>query len=126
MLSWFFVALLNSLIPLTMIALGDRFWKKPLQKVNWLYGYRTTMSMKNEDTWEFAHRYAGKIWVVSGWATLLITLLVMLAISGQSPGTITRLVGYISLLQCIPLVAVILPTELALNKTFDKNGNRRS
>lgn len=33
--------------------------------------------------------------------------------------------GILCVIQLIPLVASIIPTEIALRKTFDKNGNRR-
>ena len=83
------------------------------------------MSMKNKDTWEFAHHYSGKIWYKSGLVTLLISVVAMLMVLGQNTDTIGRLGGIICLLQCIPLVAVIFPTEIALKKNFDKNGTRR-
>ena len=31
------------------------------EDVNFVFGYRTSMSMKNKDTWEFAHKYCGKV-----------------------------------------------------------------
>lgn len=48
--------------PLLMIIFGAIFRKAAPKKINSLYGYRTTMSMKNRDTWEFAHHYFGRIW----------------------------------------------------------------
>lgn len=32
----------------------------PPQKINSLYGYRTTSSMKNQESWTFSQRYAAK------------------------------------------------------------------
>ncbi|HHT66365.1 MAG TPA: SdpI family protein [Clostridiales bacterium] len=122
---WIFMTIMNLLIPSTMIGFGSYFMKKPPKRINDLFGYRTTMSMKNRDTWEFAHHYAGKIWLITGWAALLISIIAMLLLLGQNTETIGRLGGIICLLQCIPLVAVIPPTEIALKKKFDKHGNRK-
>ncbi|MCY6372198.1 SdpI family protein [Clostridium ganghwense] len=38
--------------------------KKPPKEINSTFGYRTTMSSKNKDTWNFAHRYAGIVWFI--------------------------------------------------------------
>lgn len=32
----------------------------PPQEINWLYGYRTTASMKSKDRWDFAQQHAAK------------------------------------------------------------------
>ncbi|MGI5839836.1 MAG: SdpI family protein [bacterium] len=122
---WAFMLLMDLLIPLSMIGFGNYFMKKPPKGINYLFGYRIAMSMKNKDTWEFAHQYAGKIWYASGWVTLIISLAAALMLLGQDRETIGRLGGIISLLQCVPLIAVIFPTEIALKKRFDEHGNRR-
>ena len=48
----------------------DWFWKIFYEKGSkgnkFIFGYRTSMSMKNKDTWEFAHKYCGKVWYVCG------------------------------------------------------------
>lgn len=46
----------------TMIGFGRLFQKNPPQEINSLYGYRTARSMKNRETWDFAHHYIGRLW----------------------------------------------------------------
>ncbi|MBM6841246.1 SdpI family protein [[Clostridium] spiroforme] len=111
--------LTDLLIPLVMIILGIYFYQWGPQKINPFFGYRTSMSMKNEDTWHFAHRYCGKIWIIWGWIVLIVTVIVLslqLFVSWQA---------YFILCQLAVLVASIVPVELALRKQFDKNGQRR-
>lgn len=122
---WIFMAIMVLMIPLTMIGLGAYFKKKAPRKINFLFGYRTAMSMKNKDTWEFAHHYAGKVWLITGWIVLVITIAIMLMLLGQDTETIGLAGGIISLIQCVPLLAVIPVTEKALRKKFDEHGNRR-
>ena len=83
---WLFITVMDLIIPVFMIGLGILFIKRPPVKVNHWYGYRTRMSMKNRDTWDFAHRYAGKIWLITGWIILLVTIPVMLMFLGKRPG----------------------------------------
>lgn len=50
-----FLLVMNSLIPVTMIIFGILWKSHPPKSINWAYGYRTSMSMKNNETWKFAH-----------------------------------------------------------------------
>lgn len=122
---WIYMFIMNLLIPFTMIGFGKYFLKKAPKEINPVFGYRTTMSMKNKDTWEFAHRYCGQIWYVCGLILLPLSIVPMLFVIGQSDDTIGTLGAVICLVQIIPLVGAVLPTEKALKKNFDKNGNRR-
>ena len=63
---WIFMVIMDLLVPLTMIGFGRYFLKQAPGTINWVFGYRTEMSMKNKDTWEFAHKYIGKLWYIKG------------------------------------------------------------
>lgn len=121
---WIFMVSMLSLIPITMIGLGKYFISAVPKKPTMILGYRTAMSMKNQDTWQFAHQYCGKIWLRAGMALLPMSVLGMLFTIGQSYNTI----GFASLIpltiQILVLIGSISPTERALKKNFDRNGNR--
>lgn len=122
---WLFITVMDLIIPVFMIGLGILFVKRPPVKVNHWYGYRTRMSMKNRDTWDFAHRYAGKIWLITGWIILLVTIPVMLMFLGKDPETVGIAGAIVCIVQSILMAGVIVPTEMALRKKFDKDGNRK-
>ena len=121
---WIFMLIMNLLIPATMIGFGKYFMKSAPGNINIVFGYRTAMSMKNQDTWEFAHTYCGKLWYKWGMILLVITVIAMLFLLGKSADTIGYWGGTICMIQLVPLIGVIGPTESALRRTFDKNGNR--
>ena len=56
---WWFILICNCIIPVLMIIAGRMMWKHCPKKINGIVGYRTKMSMKNMDTWKFAHKHAG-------------------------------------------------------------------
>ena len=72
---WIFMLIMDLLLPFTMIGFGRYFTKKAPKEINSVFGYRTSMSMKNKDTWEFAHKYCGKVWYVCGMVMLPITVI---------------------------------------------------
>ncbi len=122
---WIFMLIMDLMIPFTMIGFGRYFLKKTPKEINAIFGYRTTMSMKNKDTWTFAHNYCGKIWYYCGLALLPISIITMLFVFGKLEDTVGNVGGILCGIQMIPLVGSIFPTEKALKRTFDKNGNRR-
>lgn len=122
---WIYMLIMDLLVPVTLIGFGKYFKTKAPKEINAVFGYRTSMSMKNRDTWEFAHKYCGKIWLICGWILLIVTIVAMIPFFGQG-ADVVGIVGAVLLgVQMIPLVGSILPTELALRKHFDKSGNRR-
>lgn len=122
---WVYMLVMALLVPFTMIGFGRYFRSKAPKEINAVFGYRTSMSMKNHDTWEFAHKYCGKIWYICGWILLPVTIIAMIPFLGQEIDKVSLAGSVILGIQIIPLVGSIVPTELALRKNFDKNGNRR-
>lgn len=122
---WVFMLIMELLLPFTMVGLGKHFLKTAPKEINMIFGYRTTMSMKNKDTWEFAHKYFGKIWLISGVVLLPVSMIVMILVIGKSDDFISVVGIILSVIQLIPLIGSIIPTEKALRKTFDQNGTRR-
>ena len=122
---WIFMLLMDLLIPLTMIGFGKMFLNKAPQNINATFGYRTTMSMKNKDTWEFAHKFCGKLWFRCGLVLLPISIIPLIFVFNKSIDTIGNVGLIVSAIQLVPLVGSIIPTEIALKKTFDQNGYRR-
>jgi uncharacterized membrane protein len=122
---WIFMLIMNLLIPATMIGFGRLFVHKAPGAINVVYGYRTAMSMKNQDTWDFAHKVAGAFWLKWGKMLATITILLMLLLLGKDEEFIGNVGGVLCMIQLIPLIYVIVPTERALKRTFDQNGNHK-
>lgn len=113
------------LIPLTMIGFGLYFFKKSPQKINPIFGYRTNRSMKNQDTWRFAHQHCGRIWIMWGTVLLILSIIATLYISIADHPLFSISDDNIFVIQTLILILSIIPTEVALRKNFDKNGCRR-
>lgn len=124
-LFWIFVLAFDMLIPLLMLGLGKSFMKNPPTEVNPGYGYRTTMSSKNRDTWDFAQRYMGKVWHQTGRVLLIPSALPLLFVLGRDVGTVGVVGLIVSGVQLVVMLGSILVTERALKKNFDKNGKRK-
>ena len=46
------------------------------KKINSWIGYRTTNAMKNADTWKLANQYCGKLWLMIGTVSLILSAII--------------------------------------------------
>jgi len=122
---WIFMLVCDLLIPFTMIYFGRRFRSNPPDRINGIYGYRTKRSMKNMDTWKFAHDYCGKLWQKAGWIMLAVSVILLLLCCGKEILTVSKLGLILCMFQCVVLVVTIIPVERALKRNFDEYGRRR-
>ena len=120
-----FILIMVLLIPLTMIFFGWLLCRKTPKEINYVYGYRTKRSMMNEETWRFANQYSGKAWYLCGLISVPLSMMAITIVLGKGTETVGTIGGIITMLQMIPLVGAIIPTEIALKKNFDENGRRK-
>ena len=124
---WIFMFVMNLLIPLVMIIYGRIFEKKPpkIARSKFAFGYRTVMSMRNEETWEYAHRFFGKLWFRFGIAVGLISIIVLFFFIGKDKDTVGFVGMIIDYVQLAAMLLPVIPTEISLRRRFDKYGNRK-
>ena len=118
---------MNLLTPLVMIIYGSIFEKKPpkIARSKFAFGYRTVMSMRNEETWEYAHRFFGKLWFRLGIAVGLISIIVLFFFIGKDKDTVGFVGMIIDYVQLAAMLLPVIPTEISLRRRFDKYGNRK-
>ncbi len=115
---------ITALISLSMIGFGLLFMKKPPKEMNSTFGYKTRMSSKNKDTWTFAHRYAGRVWLDSGIVTAVLFGILIFILKDST--ILNKILVPLIYMQIIVLLLVIPLTEIALRKKFDKNGDLKN
>lgn len=122
---WWFMFVCDLLIPVLMIICGRMMWKHAPGNINGIIGYRTARSMKNIDTWRFAHDYCGRLWWKIGWGMLVPSAVIQLPFYSSSVNWIGTVGGVLCVIQCIILIVSIFPTEKALKATFTDEGRWR-
>lgn len=122
---WLFLLLMVLLIPIIMIICGKHFSKSAPKEINYIFGYRTTRSMKNEKTWEFAHKMLGKIWKRCGIALLILAIVGMLLLIDCYEDTVGKFGVIIIYIELAVLLFSLIPIEIELKKKFDDDGNER-
>ena len=113
---WVFMTGCNLILPILMVAIGKVFVKNPPRKVNRVYGYRTHRSMKNQDTWNFAHLYCGKLWWKAGWVMLPLSIVSMIPVVGKSDDIVGGVGVVVEAVECVVLLVTIFFVERALGE----------
>ena len=110
------------LLPLVMVICGMSYTKRGPKKITRLQGYRSKMSMKNRETWDFAHKNLGDLWFKLGAPLLAVTSVVSLLVFRETTKQITTWCCVIFVIQLVIMVLPVAYTEKALKENFDENG----
>ena len=121
---WWFMFVSDMLIPVTFIICGKVMQRQASEKINGMTGYHTKRSMRNAETRKFANEHCGRLWWRIGWCILPLSALVQLPLIHSSINTIATMGGILCMIQTVALIVSIIPTEIALRKTFTENGER--
>ncbi|HWT76736.1 MAG TPA: SdpI family protein [Mobilitalea sp.] len=112
-------------MPVIMLLFGYTSRHRIPKTINSIYGYRTAMSMKNQDTWEFAHKCFGALWLKWGAVMFLVSMVVSIVGFKFNENVQGMILLALVTLQTIVIIASVSPVEKALKAAFDENGNRR-
>lgn len=118
-----FLSVCSLLVPLSMIILGYQWKDNPPRDRQGISGYRTTMSRINADTWKCAHRYWGKINLISGIILVIISLVVLFLTRNHA--NFEMISVYLVFIELAIMALTIIPTEILLHKHFTKRGIRK-
>ena len=108
---WALLFVCELLVPIIMIVFGILFSAGAPGDINSFFGYRTLMSMKNSDTWDFAHRYCGRLWIRIGAVMLPVT--VISSIISLKTARILSVLGIfgvivIAVQTCVIIISIIM------------------
>ena len=91
----------------------------PPKKINSLYGYRTSRSMKSQEAWDAANAYSLNLMLWVGIATTISQVILYLLVTPLNALLIACII------MCTLLVGMIVRTESYLKSNFDSDGKRK-
>lgn len=123
MATWGILFAVVLMVPGLMILFGWLIYKNPPEQINSVYGYRTALSMKNNDTWRFANMYFGRISIKLNATVMVIAALIMLVLLPCDKDTIATWGTVLTISETAVIIITIPFTESALKRKFDRDGN---
>lgn len=118
------IAVVNMLLPLTMLGLGLMIW---LTKPGYgdMFGYRTTWSLKSKETWERAQGLFGKICTITYAVISFISLIAGIVPIIWKSDISGIIVCALYLVQFFSVFVVIGVTDGIVSREFNKDGTRK-
>ena len=111
---------LNLLIGPLMLVISLIFFYFPPKKINLIYGHRTTMSMKNQDTWQEANKRSTHMIILVSALTCILQLTGIVFNINQETTIL-----YATVFLVAGLIIGVIVIEKQLKAIFDKDGNRK-
>ncbi|RYD76818.1 MAG: SdpI family protein [Sphingobacteriales bacterium] len=99
---------------------GFIFRQLPPKNINYTYGYKTKLSMRNEETWKAAFNFSTKLMIFLGFDMVIIGAASYYLYPNLGEKSVVIGLGIIIL----SAVLLFVLTENYLKKNFDKAGNR--
>ena len=125
MLEYIEIFIVNLIIPAVMLFGGYMMKTCPPRSISRWVGFRTALSMKNTDTWAFAHACCGRVWWKAGWISLVLSMLVQLPFAKAGEETLETLALVMVLAQSFMLLGTVVYVQRELKLMFDERGRRR-
>lgn len=120
-----FVFCCNIIYPFIMIICGGLLWKHYPKKPNSIIGYRTSRSMKNDETWAFAQVDCGKRMFKVGIILLLPFVLCQLPFINVDKKILTALELVFLVVGLTVIIVTAFITEKRLKQSFTDEGQRK-
>ncbi len=119
-------AVVNMLLPLTLLGLGLLIW---LTKPGYgdAFGYRTTQSLRNKETWARAQELFGRSCTITFAVLSFITLIsgVIPIICGADKYVMGIVVGAAVFVDFIAFLILVGVVDGIVKREFDADGNRK-
>ena len=116
----------NATISLIILIGGIFICKYTPRKINSLIGYRSARSMKNMDTWKFANRYCGRLWITVGIPLTAAAVLVHTLLIKKSDEIVSAVGLSFMFVSLALLILSLILTERAIKRNFNDDGSRKN
>lgn len=126
-MSMFFITMLviDLILPLIMIIFGIIFLVNIPKEKNYLEVNSKKMFSEYDETWQFAHRYYGKLSTIIGLLLIPITVIAMLFLINKSQLLIGVFGIGIMIVEGGIVLLPIIPVKRAVKNEFDEFGCRK-
>lgn len=112
--------ILAMLTPVALFLVG-LYWKlAPPKDQKQFLSYRTSLSIRSDASWRFAHQNISKMWVRLGVILGVLTSILMVLFKAQYTSFVLWLIGGQMAFLCVTVFLV----DTALKVSFDEEGRR--
>jgi hypothetical protein len=123
---WIYMTFMGIIVPLVLLAVGLYYTKCPPEKIYTDFGYKTPLTLKNEDIWAYAHQLCGKSWIKLALIMIPASIAVMVIPLFISEDAMSFFSVGLFVVQCVAVFFSFRKVKATLLTVFDEEGNRRN
>ena len=123
---WIYMTFMGIIVPLVLLAVGLYYTKCPPEKIYTDFGYKTPLTLKNEDIWAYAHQLCGKSWIKLALIMIPASIAVMVIPLFISEDAMSFFSVGLFVVQCVAVFFSFRKFKATLLTVFDEEGNRRN
>ncbi len=106
------IIIVNIIVSLGIILGGICMKKYAASPADKSIGYKTTRAVCNEKTWYYANNNCGKIWIITGIISFLLTLAALIFITGQKTAAVVQTSVLILMTVSVIISAAVIESKL--------------
>lgn len=111
---------LAMVMPVSMFLVGLVWRVHPPKQDGGGLAYRTALSTRSQETWDFAHRHCARLWLRMGLILAVVTGVLMVVLKKHYMSLVLWVIGGQMVFFCISAFLV----DMLLKSLFDEKGNR--
>ena len=123
---WIYMTFMSIIVPLVLLAVGLYYTKCPPEKIYTDFGYKSPLTLKNEDIWAYAHQLCGKSWIKLALIMIPASIAVMVIPLFISEDAMSFFSVGLFVVQCVAVFFSFRKVKATLLTVFDEEGNRRN
>ncbi len=108
------------IVPVCLFLAGIMWKTKPPAYLSQGLCYRTTLTEKSQEAWQFAHFHCAKLWTRAGLILIVLTAVLMYFLKESYISYLLWIIFFQMVIFCISAFFV----EILLKSCFDENGNK--
>lgn len=112
---------ISFVLPLGIILYGYLYKNVASKKISYFFGYKTEKSQLSQETWEYANKRVGSLWMKLGaiYTLVVIFMLIIFPTQREKPSIIVMAMAIIVSIIPFPIV------QKELDEKFDNDGKEK-
>lgn len=112
--------IISLILPLGIVLYGYLYKNIASKKLSYFFGYKTARTQLSKETWEYANKRVGKMWMKLGGIYTAIVIIIVILFPSQRQNPSLIIIALALIVSIIPFPMV----QKELKEKFDDNGKK--
>lgn len=115
-----YIWIISLILPLGIVLYGYLYKNVASKKLSYFFGYKTARTQLSKETWEYANKRVGDIWMKLGGIYTVVVIILLILFPSQREKPSFLVIALALIISMIPFPIV----EKELKEKFDSKGEK--